>query len=106
MPAYMIAEVQEILDLAMFRQYNSIVPGTIEKHGGRFLVRGGASETIEGRWTPDRLVVVEFDTMAALRRWYKSADYQQAQPMRERSARSNVVFVEGALDPVGTGGAA
>ncbi len=106
MAAFMIAEVHEILDLSTFRAYNSIVPGIVAKYGGRFLVRGNENETVEGDWVPERLVVVEFDDMAALRRWYMSAEYQQIQPLRARSARSNVVFAEGSRDEIGTGGQA
>ena len=106
MAAYMIAEVCKIWDLAKFREYNSIVPKTVEKYGGRFLVRGGETETVEGEWQPQRLVVVEFDDAHALRRWYESSEYQQVRPLRVQSAQANVVFSAGALDAAGTGGEA
>ena len=106
MAAYMIGDVREIFDLETFRSYNRDTPGTILKYGGRFVVRGGASEVIEGDWRPGRIVVLEFDDMAALKRWYNSPEYRAIWPKRQSSAKSNIIFVEGAFDAQGTGGVA
>ena len=106
MPAYLIGDVREIFDLERFREYNRLNPPTIAQYGGRFLVRGGVSELMEGDWTPGRLVVIEFDDMDALRRWYQSPEYRAVWGERANSARSNVIFVEGAADSKGTGGVA
>lgn len=106
MAAYLIGDVREIFDLERFRGYNRRNPDTIAKYGGRFLVRGGSTEVVEGDWQPGRMVVIEFDDMDSLTRWYRSPEYQTVWGERAGSARSNVIFVEGAEDAKGTGGVA
>ncbi len=106
MTAYMIGDVCEIFDLETFRSYNRAVPDTILQYGGRFVVRGGETEVVEGDWQPGRVVVLAFEDMAALRRWYNSPEYGAVRPRRQSSAKSNIVFVEGARDAMGTGGVA
>ncbi|TAN50254.1 MAG: DUF1330 domain-containing protein [Betaproteobacteria bacterium] len=95
MSAYVIAEVS-VTDPKRYEEYRRLVPATLAKHGGRFLVRGGAVETKEGGWTPARLVVLEFASMAQARDWYDSPQYQQALAIRLQSANSKVIFAEGA----------
>lgn len=94
MSAYVIAEVN-VTDPEPYEEYRRLVPATLEKYGGRFLVRGGAVETKEGGWTPARIVVVEFPSMAQARRWYDSPEYQQALAIRLKTANSKVIFAEG-----------
>ena len=74
MAAYVISEV-EVVDPALFEEYRSLAPATIAKYGGRYVVRGGAIESVEGDWAPKHIVVVEFPTMAKAREWYHSAEY-------------------------------
>jgi uncharacterized protein (DUF1330 family) len=95
MAAYVIAEV-EVTDAAVYENYRKMVPATIAKYGGRFLVRGGAVETKEGGWQPKRLVVLEFASMDQARKWYHSPEYAPALALRQRAARSKVLLVEGA----------
>jgi len=92
--AYAIAEV-DVTDPAQFEEYRKLVPATIAQYGGRYLVRGGAVDSKEGGWTPKRLVVLEFPSMDAARRWYGSPEYAPVLAMRLKSARSRVVLVEG-----------
>ena len=94
MAAYAIAEV-EVTDPAQFEEYRKRVPATIAQYGGKYLVRGGAVDSKEGGWTPKRLVVLEFPSMDAARRWYGSPEYAPVLAMRLKSARSRVVLVEG-----------
>jgi uncharacterized protein (DUF1330 family) len=94
-PAYLIGDVYDIHDLERFRGYNRDNPPTIAQYGGQFIVRGGATEVIEGQWQPGRLVVIRFDSMEALKRWYSSPEYRKVWSERQASARSNIVFVEG-----------
>ena len=94
MAAYVIAEV-DVQDAALFEEYRKLVPPTIAKHGGKYIVRGGATETKEGGWTPKRLVVLEFPTMDQARKWYHSPDYAPALAMRLKAAKSRVLLVEG-----------
>ncbi len=94
MSAYVIAEVS-VTDPQRYEEYRRLVPATLARHGGRFLVRGGAVETKEGGWTPARLVVLEFASMAQARNWYDSPEYQQALAIRLKTANSKVIFAEG-----------
>jgi uncharacterized protein (DUF1330 family) len=94
MPAYVIANVN-VKDAAAFEEYRKQVPATIAKHGGRYLVRGGRVERLEGSWDPTRLVVLEFPSMDQARRWYDSDDYRDPKALRMRCAVSDVIFVEG-----------
>ena len=95
MSAYVVAEV-EVTEPAVYEQYRKLVPATIAKYGGKFLVRGGAVETKEGSWQPKRLVVLEFSSMDQARKWYHSPEYAPALALRARAARSKVLLVEGA----------
>ncbi|HUC60904.1 MAG TPA: DUF1330 domain-containing protein [Alphaproteobacteria bacterium] len=94
MAAYMIANLN-IFDQKTFDTYRAQVKPSIEKFGGRFLVRGGAHERLEGTWTPTRLVLLEFPDMDALKRWYASAEYVALIKLRQSAAFTDVVAVEG-----------
>jgi uncharacterized protein (DUF1330 family) len=94
MPAYLIVE-NEVTDPAGFEEYRKQVPGTVEKYGGKFLVRGGQMQTLEGDWKPNRIVVTEFPSIEQARRWYDSEEYRALKALRLRTARSSVVLVEG-----------
>jgi len=94
MAAYVLADVT-ILDPDVYEDYRRQVGAGIEKYGGRYLVRGGASEVFEGGWRPNRLIVLEFPDMDGLRRWYQSDDYQALLRIRQSVARSNVIAVQG-----------
>ncbi|HEY3098093.1 MAG TPA: DUF1330 domain-containing protein [Methylomirabilota bacterium] len=95
MAAYLIANV-DVKDAATFEEYRKQVPATIAKHGGRYLVRGGRVERVEGTWNPTRLVVLEFPSLEQARRWYDSEDYRGPKALRMRCTVSDVIFVEGA----------
>ena len=95
MSAYVVAEV-EVTDPAVYEEYRKLVPATVAKYGGKFLVRGGAIEAKEGGWLPKRFVVLEFDSMDQARKWYHSPEYAPALALRTRAARSKVLLVEGA----------
>jgi uncharacterized protein (DUF1330 family) len=94
MTAYMIAQV-EVTDTATFEEYRKQVPATIAAYDGKYLVRGGALETVEGSWKAKRLVVLEFPTMARAKQWYDSKEYAPLKAMRMKAARTDVTFVEG-----------
>ena len=95
MAAYLIANV-DVKDVATFEDYRTQVPATIAKHGGRYLVRGGRVERLEGTWNPTRLVVLEFPSMEQARRWYDSEDYRGPKALRMKCTLTDAVFVEGA----------
>ncbi len=94
MAAYVIADV-EVINPEAYEEYRPRVPATVEKYGGKYLVRGGAAETAEGSWTPQRMVVLEFSSMERAREWYNSPEYSEIRPIRHRNANSNVIFVDG-----------
>ncbi len=94
MPAYFIVD-NEVTDPAGFEEYRKQVPGTVEKYGGKFLVRGGQVQALEGDWKPKRIVVTEFPNIEQARRWYDSEEYRALKVLRLRAARGSVVLVEG-----------
>lgn len=95
MAGYVVAEV-EVTDAATYEEYRKLVPATVAKYGGKFLVRGGAVEKKEGAWEPKRLVVLEFASLEQARKWYHSPEYAPALALRLKAARSKVLLVEGA----------
>lgn len=94
MAAYFMADL-DIKDQAGFEEYRKVVPRTIEKYGGRYLVRGGKVEVLEGQWSPKRVVVVEFPSVEQAKRWYTSEEYREPKSLRFKTARTNLILVEG-----------
>ncbi len=90
----MIVDV-DVTDPERYSEYTGPVPESIAKHGGRFLVRGGACEVLEGDWQPRRLVVIEFPSKEAALRWYHSDDYQELAKIRWSAATANFLVVDG-----------
>ncbi|MBR1277179.1 DUF1330 domain-containing protein [Bradyrhizobium sp. AUGA SZCCT0283] len=94
MPAYVISEV-EMREAAGFEAYRTIAAKTIAQYGGRYLVRGGAANLIEGVPPPKTIIVVEFPTMERLREWYASPEYAEALKLRRTALDRRLIFVEG-----------
>ena len=94
MPAYLIADI-EIVDAAGFEEYRKHVPAVLAAHGGRYLVRGGTTEVLEGGWAPRRAVIVEFPSLAALKAFYDAPEYRWLLELRQRTTKTNLVAVEG-----------
>ena len=95
MAAYVIADV-EIADAERYAEYSAQVPATLEPYEGRFLVRGGATEMVEGDWLPRRLVIIEFPSVDAARRWYASPEYQAILGIRHEAASARLILADGA----------
>jgi uncharacterized protein (DUF1330 family) len=95
MTAYVIADI-DVHDPEAYREYVALVPGTVEPFGGRFVVRGGEHETLEGEWRPHRLVIIEFPSADHARSWYASDAYVAALAIRRRASTGSVVLAEGA----------
>ncbi len=95
MAVYLIADVK-IHDEKSYDEYRKLVAPTVEKYGGKFLVRGGAHETIEGDWSPGRVIVLEFESAARAKEWHGSEEYAPALAIRTRAATTNSIIVEGA----------
>ena len=94
MAAYVIATI-EVTDPEGFEVYRGQVPATIEKHGGRYLVRGGDVTVVEGDQPARRSVVLEFDSLVQANGWYYSDDYAGPKELRIASTNSNVMIVAG-----------
>ena len=95
MAAYVVAEVT-ITDPPGYEAYRQMVPATVAKYGGKFVVRGGQTEMLEGDWAPKRLVVIEFESAERAKQWWASEDYREAKALRQRSAQTNMIVIEGA----------
>ena len=94
MPAYVISDVT-LRDSEAVEIYRSRAAASIAKHGGRYIVRGGAIEVLEGDWTPRMIVIAEFPDMARARAWYHSPDYAAALEFRDQALRRNLILVDG-----------
>lgn len=94
MPAYMIADIN-MKDPAAYERYKTEVPALIRRHGGEYLVRGGAHEVLEGDWRPTRLVIFRFPDRAAIHAFMNDPDYQPLKALRQECADSDIVAVDG-----------
>ena len=84
-----------VTDPDRFAHYREQVPPTIARYGGRYLARGGKVEVLEGEWTPQRLVILEFESMERFNEWYNSPEYTPLKQARHEAALTEVVVVEG-----------
>jgi uncharacterized protein (DUF1330 family) len=94
MVAYVIADV-DVKDAAKYAEYRPIAERTIAQYGGRFLVRGGPAEPLEGGWTPKRIVVLEFPTAEQAKRWYHSPEYAPGIELRQAASVGRLILVDG-----------
>jgi uncharacterized protein (DUF1330 family) len=95
MAAYFVVEIKEITDTQLYAHYRTLVDPTLERYGGTFLVRGGAFETIEGEWQPQRFVIVQFEDVEHFKRWYNSPEYSEALKLRLKASTSRALVVQG-----------
>ncbi|HEY0642658.1 MAG TPA: DUF1330 domain-containing protein [Nocardioides sp.] len=91
---YVIADI-EVTDPGAYEDYKRLSSAAADKYHGRWLVRGGAVDVLEGDWEPHRLVVLEFGDEDAAQRWYTSAEYAEAKAVRMRSAKASLLLVRG-----------
>ena len=94
MPAYVIVEI-DIVDPVGYEEYKKLASATVEKYGGRYIVRGGKTEVLEGDWNPKRIVVLQFDSIEQAKGWLNCEEYREPRKMRHRTARTNMIVVEG-----------
>lgn len=95
MAAYVIAEI-DVTDPVGYEEYRKLGPPTIAAYGGKFVVRGGKVEVLEGSWAPKRLVVIEFESVERAKEWWASQEYSAAKQVRQKTAVTNMIIVEGA----------
>ncbi|HKG90682.1 MAG TPA: DUF1330 domain-containing protein [Gemmatimonadaceae bacterium] len=98
MPAYIIVQIS-VRDPDTYERYKLLTPPSIAAYGGRYIVRGGATETLEGSWSPRRLVVLEFPSVERARAWWGSPEYAGAKALRQQCADTEMLLVDG-LPPV------
>jgi len=95
MAGYIVADV-EITDPEEYQRYTRQVAPTVERYDGKFLVRGGQPETIEGDWKTKRIVIIEFPSVEQAKTWYNSPEYSAIAGIRHGSTVSRIVLVHGA----------
>jgi uncharacterized protein (DUF1330 family) len=94
MAAYLMGEI-EVTDPATYEEYRKQVLPVVTKYGGRFLVRGGKVEALEGGWSPKRVVALEFPSMEQARSFYRSPEYAPLIALRQTASRGKLILVEG-----------
>ncbi len=95
MAALVIVDI-EIKDPVRYEEYKKLAGRTVTDFGGRYVVRGGKVEVLEGRRRPGRIVVLEFPTVERAKEWWRSEAYRPAKELRRGSARTEMILVEGA----------
>ena len=95
MTAYVIGEI-EVTDPATYEEYRKQVMAVVTKYGGKFIVRGGRVETLEGDWAPKRFVALEFPSLEQAQKWYRSPEYAPLIALRQKASRGKLILVEGA----------
>jgi uncharacterized protein (DUF1330 family) len=94
MAAYVIGEI-EVTDPAVYEDYRKQVLAVVTKYGGKFIARGGKTETLEGAPPARRVVVLEFPSLEQAQKWYRSAEYAPLIALRQRASRGRIIVVEG-----------
>jgi len=95
MSAYVIGDI-EVTDPAGYEEYRKQVLAVVTKYSGKNIVRGGKIDAKEGGWTPKRIVVVEFPSLAQAQKWYDSPEYAPLIKLRQKASKGRLVIVEGA----------
>lgn len=94
MTAYVLVDI-EVTDPETYEAYKKLASPTVAAYGGRYLARGGYTETVEGTWSPKRLVILEFESVSRAQAWINSPEYEPAKAMRHQSAISQMIILEG-----------
>lgn len=94
MVAYMIAEI-DVTDPEAYEEYKKLTPQSIAAYGGKYVVRGGAAENVEGDWQPKRVVITEWESVERAKEWHDSEAYRPARTIRNGASVSRMIVVEG-----------
>ena len=94
MPSYVLGDI-EITDPEAYEEYRKLVPPTVAKYGGKYILRGASYEKVEGDWSPKRLVLLEFESVERAKEWYDSPEYSGPKAIRHQAATSNLLIVDG-----------
>jgi uncharacterized protein (DUF1330 family) len=84
-----------VTDPDQYREYATAAAVAVAQYRGKYIVRGGNPEKLEGDWQPTRIVILEFENADQIRRWYTSPEYQAAKALRAGAAQGRLVVVEG-----------
>jgi len=96
MKAYIIVDVK-VTDPARYEDYKKLTPGSLVPFEGKFIVRGGETEPLEGSWKPGRIVILEFPSKEKAKAWWSSEGYAPAKALRQSASITQMIMVEGAL---------
>ena len=94
MPAYLIVRAN-VTDMQQYQEYMKLTPAIVEKYGGQFIIRGGDKVVLEGPDSSERIVMLKFDSVDAVRRMYNSDEYQAAIKVRAGAAEASFIVMEG-----------
>jgi len=94
MSAYVVVDI-DVFNPEEYQEYIKLAPAAVAACGGKYLARGAKAEVLEGSWVPKRLVILEFESVEKAKAWLESPEYQPARQMRHRTARTNMVVIEG-----------
>jgi uncharacterized protein (DUF1330 family) len=94
MTAYVIVDI-EVTDPTGYEGYKSLAAPTVTLYGGKYIARGGKTETLEGDWSPSRLVILEFENSEKAKQWLNSPEYSAARALRHQYANSKMIVIEG-----------
>lgn len=94
MAAYIVVQV-DVKDPVRYEDYKKLVPPSLEQFGGRFIVRGGKTETLEGDWAPRRFVIIEFPDVERAKAWWASPEYAAAKALRQATSTTQLIVAEG-----------
>jgi uncharacterized protein (DUF1330 family) len=92
--AYVIVDIS-VSNPERYQDYKTMAAESVARYDGRYLVRGGHCENLEGAWDPQRVVVLEFPTYEAAKAWWASDDYRDAKALRQAVSESRMIVVEG-----------
>ncbi len=95
MSAYVIVDIN-VTDPVGYEEYKKLAAPTVAAYSGKYLARGGKTEVLEGNWTPNRLVILEFPTVERAKQWLESREYASARAIRHKTATTNMVVIQGA----------
>ncbi len=94
MAGYIIVEI-DVTDPVGYEEYKKLAGATVAAYGGEYIVRGGVTETLEGDWQPKRIVILKFESVERAKEWWDCAEYSEPKKMRQRTANTKMIVVEG-----------
>jgi uncharacterized protein (DUF1330 family) len=94
MAAYLFANV-DVRDPILYEEYRKQVPATLARYGGKFIVRGGATEVLEGKLAPRRIIIIEFESLERAKAWWDSPEYRPLRALRQRASEGDLLLVAG-----------